>query len=324
MGRLSRLSLGVWCEHWTPKEVSRHLFWLKERDLRLHLAVKADALASDFTPIWKEATAMGLETWAWPLLAEDQGYWPNALNAEAFSFRVRRLFEEWSSQGALPTGVSLDFEPPLQRLREDLGRLQGWGAVIKLPQFFSELMRKKQDTSVRDGALAYRALVDHLRALRLGVHAVTTPLVLADFERGTWSVRQALGLPLESDLYDWVSFMAYRSEYEKILGHVGSALARDTALRAKQCLGERSSVDIGVVGDISFPHRIEGMRDAGDLEEELTASAQAGVRRIQIYRLEGLISLGLEPTLLSGEQCGVSILPRIKVRAMNALVRWVF
>jgi len=324
VGRLSRLSLGVWCEHWTPKEVSKHLGWLKDRDLRLHLAVKADALASDFTPIWKEARALGLETWAWPLLSEEQGYWPNAINAEAFSHRVRELLEEWSSGGALPIGVSFDFEPPLERLREDLGRLRGWGAAFMLPALFAERRRKRHDTSIRAAASPFRALVDHLRSLGLGVHAVTTPLVLADLERDSWSVRQALGLPLESELYDWVSFMAYRSEYENFLGYLGSALVRDTAQRARQCLGGRASVDVGVVGDISFPHRIEGMKGARDLEQELSGAAQAGVSRIQIYRLEGIRALGLEPSPTPGEQGGMAILPRIKIWVMNALVRWVF
>ena len=304
MGRLSRLDIGVWCEHWTPDQIVSHLPWLKERGLRLHFAVKSHFQANDFLPLLKEARALGVEVWAWPLLSEAQGYWAGADNAEDFSRRVQGLFEVWEAEGCLPQGVSFDFEPALEVLRaylEPYEKSRGLSAVVAGVR----RLRAAGSAHPLSQALSiYAELTHSLRSRGIGLHAVTTPLVLHDLEEGlgepqSWKVRELLALPLEPEHYDWVSFMAYRSEYERIVSralggvgvNLGSALSGDVAARALKVLGDRASIDVGVLGDIEFPHKLKGFSSLRELDAELHAVSEQGVQRAQVYRLEGWASL---------------------------------
>ena len=298
------MDLGVWCEHWTPNQIVSHLPWLKERGLRLHFAVKSHFHASEFLPLLREARALGVELWAWPLLSEAQGYWAGARNAQEFSWRVQGLFEVWEAEGCPPKGVSFDFEPALGVLRaylEPFEKSRGLSAVVA---GVKRLRAGGRAQALSQALSIYAELTHSLRSRGIGLHAVTTPLVLYDLEEGigspqSWKVRELFALPLEPEHYDWVSFMAYRSEYERIVSralggvgvNLGSALARDVAARTLKALGDRASIDVGVVGDIEFPHKLHGFSSLGELDSELQAVSEQGVRRAQVYRLEGWVSL---------------------------------
>lgn len=318
-GTSSELDLGVWCEHLSPTEVETLVSGLARAGLRLHLSVPAGSRPEDYLGLMDECRKQGVELWAWPLLSEREGYWPNASNAALFSARVGELLDGWARAGRLPAGVSFDFEPSLDRLRELLGLVQTrkWRSLWLA-------LRARSGEGMPQALEVFDALIQKVRTLGIGVHAVTTPFVLDDFELGRWSVRRALGLPLREQSYDWVSFMAYRSEYERLIGHLGWSLCRDTARRAVRLLGSRAALDVGVVGDIVFPHVLHGMGRMEEVRAELRAAREGGVRRIQIYWLSGLIGLEdwtlvgqIEPALpLRGEWIG-----RFKVGLLKRVVR---
>ena len=264
-------SLGVWCEHLGPTEVEKLLPDLSRAGVRLHLSIPATSAASDYDRLFEECRKLGIELWAWPLLSESDGYWPNASNASLFADRVKVLLDHWSGTGVLPAGISVDFEPSLDRLRQYLRLIEtrDWRALWRT-------LKAQAALDMEPALQIYDRLTHELRSKGVAIHAVTTPFVLDDLELGSWSVRSMLGLPLRPESYDWVSFMAYRSEYERWLGHLGWALARDTARRARGALGGRAGLDVGVVGDITFPHLIRGMAHLAEVQAELQAARSEG------------------------------------------------
>jgi hypothetical protein len=126
--------------------------------------------------------------------------------------------------------------------------------------------------------------------------------------------------------------MAYRSEYERFLGDLGTAMVADAAPRTLRALGSKASIDVGVVGEITFPHRLQGMTRMEEVDAEIAEAVRGGVERIQIYSLDGLSSLGGPSGTLPRPKTGLvesgdsskqprGVWKRFKVWAFNRALR---
>jgi hypothetical protein len=117
---------------------------------------------------------------------------------------------------------------------------------------------------------------------------VTTPFLLDS--KYTLRLQKVFGIPINQNSFDYISFMAYRSEFERIIGEMNSRLVYDYSLKAKEMYGEKAGVDLGVVGNIEFPHKLTGYSDPSRLWEDISAAKAAGITKIQVYCLEGIHS----------------------------------
>ncbi len=275
------MSLGVWSE-WTPyRQMIEDLPTLKARNLRLHLAVHLPE-EQDLSELLRQANQLQVEVWLWPLLPRDRGYWLNQWNSEEYTQSVRTLVTRLLDAGVNVSGVSMDLEPPpemLEKLLKSASKLR-----------FGELKRQarqNQDPGLfQSSKERIRELADWLHSRGLQTHLVTTSLLLT--EESDDSLEQALGIPVVPEAFDHLSFMSYRSEFERMLGRMNSRVVYEHALRAKARYGEKASMDVGVVGDIEFPHPVRGYRRPKRLLQDLGALQAAGISRAQIYCWEGL------------------------------------
>ena len=280
------MDLGVWSEWTEPAQLVKDLPTLTERSLRLHLAVHLDpAQVLDLEGIeqlLREAESQKVEIWLWPLLPKDRGYWLNQWNASTYALQVRSLVGSLQNRGLSFAGVSMDLEPPpevLEELLQTASRLQFDKLV--------EIGRTLQNGFLFENAKSeIRSLSEWLHGSGLKTHLVTTSLLLTE-ERSD-ALERSLGIPVVPEAFDFLSFMSYRSEFERMIGRMNSRVVYDHGLRAKARYGEKAGIDLGVVGDIEFPHPVRGYQNPKRLHQDLGALRAAGIGRAQIYCWEGM------------------------------------
>jgi len=281
-------SFGVWSE-WLPysKLPERFPFLLRQK-ARLHVAVKEDEINQlqtwrDLTTMMSKAKDQGVQVWIWPLLSKGHGYWLNQWNNDLYAQYVEKLIRNLGAENLKPAGVSMDLEPPPEKLEEFLGLIRKFkiSEVIKRAKSNIDL-KQFEATRTSIGTLART-----LHGLGIRTHAVTTPFVLED-SSGKRMIQKIFGSPLDSDHFDHISFMAYRSEFERMVGNLNPRIVYEYSRRAILQYGNRAGIDLGVVGDISFPHEVQGYQEPSQLHEDISAARAAGISRIQAYSLDGM------------------------------------
>ena len=281
-------SFGVWSE-WIPyPSLQQRLPWLSQHFVRLHVAVREDeyqdpVIRSQLVELFKDAKSKNVEVWLWPLLSKKNGYWFNQWNSEFYSDYTHQLIHDLEAEGVRPAGVSMDLEPPPEVLASFLDLVSHF-KIKKLLQeskknvdlaLFNKMQERVSELS--------KAL--HLKGIK--THAVTTPFVLED-PRHDQIVQKIFGIPLQEKDFDYISFMAYRSEYERILGKMNPRVVYEYSKRSKQQFGDKAAIDLGVVGDISYPHEIKGYKKPSELWKDISAAKAGGIDRIQVYALDGM------------------------------------
>ncbi|MGK5088906.1 hypothetical protein WDW86_15210 [Bdellovibrionota bacterium FG-2] len=296
--------LGVWSE-WIPyPQVEKHLEELSKNRLRIHLAVRQDEVRdpanfSELVHLLHAAQTKKVDVWIWPLLAQKEGYWLNQWNAPQFKAFTLDLLDNLEAQGVSVKGVSFDLEPPLEKLEA----LLSLAKKLKL----AELTKTAQSYDEPDLFCAARSeirdLAQTLHQRKLLVHAVTTPFILHDFKNKVThprcadrTMQRVLGIPLDAENFDLISFMAYRSEFKTIIGGINSRLVYTYGQRARAAFGGQAGLDLGIVGNLTFPHPLIGYQEPSRLKEDLAAARAAGIGNLQIYSLDGMV-LSEDPNL---------------------------
>lgn len=290
--------LGVWSE-WLPySKVETHLSEISENRLRVHLAVRQDEIGeptkfSELVHLLRAAQSLNVEVWLWPLLAQKDGYWLNQWNASEFKNYTLDLLAQLDVEGVSITGISFDLEPPLEKLETLLGLAKS----LKLSQLLKTAQSYDEPELFCAARTQIQTLAQTLHQRGLLVHAVTTPFLLHDFREkmalprcADRTMQRIFGVPLDVDNFDAISFMAYRSEFEKIVGRINSRLVYDYGRRAKAAFGDKAGLDLGVVGNLTFPHPLVGYQEPSRLKEDLAATKAAGINAVQVYSLDGMVS----------------------------------
>jgi len=284
------IDLGVWSEWTEPAELVHDLPVLKERSLRLHVATRLDPSQtlelSGIEQLLRQAENQKVEVWLWPLLPKDRGYWLNQWNANTYALQVRALVEHIQSSGLSFAGISMDLEPPpevLEELLQTASRLQFQKLVEIGHTLQNELLYESAQSEIR-------TLAEWLHLRGVKTHLVTTSLLLTEELPGEPgdALERSLGIPVVPEAFDYLSFMSYRSEFERMIGRMNSRVVYEHGLRAKARYGEKAGIDLGVVGDIEFPHAVHGYRNPKRLHQDLGALRAAGISRAQVYCWEGM------------------------------------
>lgn len=308
------INMGVWSEWTPPADLVQDLPVLKERSLRLHAAVHLGPEHSNglygLELLLREAKTMNVEVWLWPLLPKEGGYWLNQWNAETYTNQVRALVEGLHQEGLEFAGVSMDLEPPpeaLEELLQNASRLQFKKLI--------ETGKKLQDEEKFELAKSeIRRLAEWLHIRGVKTHLVTTSLLLTSDPDD--SLERSLGIPVVAEAFDHLSFMSYRSEFERILGRMNARSVYEHGLRARMRYGEKAGIDLGVVGDIDFPHPVRGYRNPKRLLQDLEALQAAGIERAQIYCWEGM----RDPRWVLNSEKGNKPLFSLKFSLLDALL----
>lgn len=284
------MTVGVWAELMSDARIRDSLPKLAAAGARLQLALDVSRIGdADLAELTRAATKLGVETWLWPLLPKELGYWIGESNVE----HAERALEDilsWCSRpnGPAIRGVSIDLEPDYAYSEE----LRALGArPDRLLACLASHVRPQAHSAARD--VLARA-VDRTKAAGLRVHAVTYPLILDGEDDAT--LEDALDIVVRGIDWDEVSFMVYQTAFRQLAGvWFGPRLVYDYAKAAVSRYGERAGLDLGVVGDAGVGLDPGGRYpDPTSLHDDVRAGIAAGIplSRMRVYGLDGILSQG--------------------------------
>ncbi len=227
---------------------------------------------------------VGLLPCVWPLLADVDGYWPSALNAERFVLRVRALRAAAAAAGApYQAGdvVAVDLEPPLP-FPSDAD-----GAGHRMPR-----LSRCSPARFAAATATLSALCASLRRDKLRTLAIAYPLVSADPAGGTgWQRRCAAPLSCGWDRIGVMTYSSMVAGYSR--GLLDIPAARRYGYRVQERLGVRfpgrAAAFIGICGHGKLGDE-PAHKEPRALALDAAAAWAAGAQEVTAFCLEGILS----------------------------------
>lgn len=253
---------------------ARTLGLLARYCLELVLAVRPWDLAR-LPDVARALRDAGVTFSLWPMLADDEGRWANAGNADAFRELLLRVCD-----AARPGDVLVDLEPPFAQAKA-------------LTHVKPRLAALAPHPALAPARAVLGRTVDDLAARGITTSLAVWPLVALDgaSERG-W--QRLLGTPVDGLAASHVSIMLYTSLLE---GWSRGALRRTDAAallaaatrRALRRWGPRAGVSLGCVGVGAFGDE-PTYRDARELADDVAIARAAGCDALSLFDLGGVLA----------------------------------
>ena len=293
--------LAIWCEFMPYAEVQRELPVLAKYGCDLILHVERESFADpDFAPLLRAAEAQGVGVDAWLLLPYEEHLYVGQASVGGVRDLARRAADFFEQEDLAVRAFVFDCEPsPL------LGRELFEAVLAKSPRQLAQILRDQMDPEVfgRDVA-ALNGLIAELRGRGYAVDGAGNRAFLDAQVRGNVALEDALNAPVSGVEWNALSFITYRYMASQ-LSYV--ALLNRYAGLATRLYGERAAMDVGLIGDYhEIPENAEraalfgggemfygylrGMRSAFDLEEAVGVVLGCGVRRVNLYALDGAVT----------------------------------
>jgi hypothetical protein len=249
------------------------------------VAVFPSTSVADLARALAELEGEGLPVSVWPMLADGDGRWANAGNAEAFARFTLSLVEELARLGRSPSEVAIDLEPSIEDLRPSASKVAIHARFLRLSTDRGSFSRARE---------RLRALGDALRERGVGVSAAAPPTALLDPSRGeSRPFQELLGTPVDGLLWDHVSVMLYTSIIE---GWSRGVLRREDtrallgalAALAVARFGEQAGVSLGAVGVGAFGDE-PVYRSVDELADDVAIALAAGALDLTLFELGGVL-----------------------------------
>ncbi len=287
----------IWCEFLPPEELGA----AATVDLlgRFGLEPIVALPPHGQTPAMAEALARlskaGVRVGVWPLLSDDEGYWPSEPTARAFGDRVRAALAFADEAGAKVQTVAVDLEPPLETLRQLMsGPLTKRARVLidEAPRLRTPERRAER----REAAEVFASLATELRGRDIETIAALIPLVALDFAFGTRFWQALLRTPADKPGWSVLSPMVYTTMIAPLFPFGGKAAARALVRRTGRAMvakvgRERASLSLGAVqaGKLGDEPAYEG---PDELRRDVEAAVSSGVDDLALFCLEGVLNRG--------------------------------
>lgn len=276
----------LWSEFLSDEDVRAQIPLLVDEEADLYLAIPSarigDAALADLVRALDDA---GVGVRAWLLLPEADGYWPNEHNLAAMR-TATMAFADWRDAEALPLDwVVFDMEMSLARTRLVADTIEADGPLEGLQVI---LDGEDEDFGAHRDELA--TLVGDLQARGLRVMCVTYPTVLDDLEDGDDQIQDRMDVPVIGVPWDEASFMVYQSLIYDLSGawH-GPDVIASYAETARARFGDAASVALGIVGSAGVEPVEAPYPDAPTLLADVGAARAAGIDRVSVYSLDGVL-----------------------------------
>ena len=228
----------------------------------------------------------------WPLLPDEQGYWPGERNAEAYFARVAEILGFLGARDIAPSWLAVDLEPPLHQV-EALRARQGAEAPWAL---YGALRENLDRERFNESARAYESWRAALYQSHpdLKTLAVTLPMAAHDLSDGEPLWQDALEAPWAAPRWDRLGVMAYGSmvagysngwlDYED-----ARAIHSRLAMRLIAAFGSRAHVSLGAAGVGKLKDEpVYARRE--ELASDVAAMRAVGVEDLAVFCLEGLLA----------------------------------
>lgn len=289
------MSHAVWAEFMPYRWIEGDLERLRRFGLQLNLAIHLRHLPDSALERLLQATAeAGVPVGAWLLLDDQQGYWPNAENAEIYAEAVKR-FLDWLERSKLRVAeLVVDMETPLALSRLLKGRLLR-GLQLEWLRWQSPTNHERFQQSVGH----YRNLIKDVHQAGLQVQVVTYPFLIHDAVAGNTAFQEFLQVPVTPVPWDRISFMVYRSSFQDLSpARLSSWLVWSYLEMAQKVIQIPISAALGVVGSIGKISE-GGFRNPDEIRADIAAARAAGIESIQLFSLDGMHQLGAPEDWLS-------------------------
>jgi hypothetical protein len=290
--------LGIWCEFMPYAEVEGHLPVLATYDCDLILYVERESFGDpDFPKLLRAAERAGVGVDAWLLLPYEEHLYVGQASVAATRELARQAADFFEEHDLSVRAFVFDCEPsPL------LGAELFAAVLAKSPRQLARVLRAQLDAEAfgRDTA-EINALVVELRGRGYAVDGAANRAFLDAQSRGNVALEDGLNAPVSGVEWDALSFITYRYMASQ-LSYV--AMLNRYATWARKLYGERAALDVGLLGDYGhipenaeraalfgggdfFMNYLRGMRNVYELEEAVGVVLGCGVRRINLYALDG-------------------------------------
>lgn len=317
--------LAIWCEFMPYAEVETHLPILAKYDCDLILHVEQESLENpDFSQLLRAAESAGVGVDAWLLLPYEKHLYVGQASVGATRQLARRAADFFKKNKLAVRAFVFDCEPSPLLGRELFAAVRAWS----LPQLGRALRAQLGAAQFQKDTAAINGLIAELRRRGYAVDGAANRAFLDAQERGNVVMEDALNAPVSGVAWDALSFITYRYQSSS-LSYV--AMLNRYAALAQQLYGERAGLDVGLIGDYddipqnaeraalfgggeAFFEYLHGMRSAHDLEVAVGTVLGCGVRRVNLYALDGAVSsvAGLENWLKAAR----------RAQPLSAFARW--
>lgn len=266
--------ISVWAEFLTYQEYLKIYPELKKIEVELFLAIReGENLPIDIL--------QKMEFRAWLLLKKEKGYWISTWNASKFY----KFTEEFLQKNIDTDWIILDFEPP-------------WNLSTKvafsknITDFFSAITQMKPPEHIyQEGKNKIDELIYMVHSKGKKVLCVFIPFVVDDLEDGDQDISKFFGIyvPPNCDEY---SFMLYTTALESLSKKFNinvnypEYFVYNYARDIYKIFGEKSSVDIGLVGDDLFGNK--GYPSPDKLKRDISAGLAAEIKKFHIWTLDNM------------------------------------
>ena len=317
--------LAIWCEFMPYAAVVDELPALAAHRCDLILHVERESFAdSDFAPLLRAAAQAGVGVDAWLLLPYHEHLYVGQASLAATRDLARQAADYFAREGLAVRAFVFDCEPsPL------LGRELFAAVRAKSPRQLARVLRAQLNPAqfLRDVA-ALNDLIAELRARGYAVDGAANRAFLDAQARGNVALEDALNAPVSGVAWGALSFITYR--YRASQENYVAMLNRYATL-ARRLHGARAAMDVGLIGDYAaipqnaeraalfggdadFYAYLRGMRDVRDLEQAVGVVLGCGVRRVNLYALDGAA------TSVAGTEAWLRAANRARPRGIMA--RW--
>jgi hypothetical protein len=236
----------------------------------------------------------GIPIGVWPLLSDEDGYWPSEGNSARFLERVREAIAFVRSAGASVRTLAVDLEPPLDVTSELMkGDLLHSGRI--LAKGLLHLPRPERIRAHRRALVAYAEIERELAADGIESVAAVVPTLVFDFASGTHLWQSLLKTPVSGPRWSVVSPMLYTSQIAFMLPSRNADDARAMLYALSRLLrthlGDRASVSLGLVGTGKLGDE-HVFSDPEELARDVELTLAAGVDDLALFSLEGVLRSG--------------------------------
>ncbi len=229
----------------------------------------------------------------WPLLADEEGYWPSEENAPAFEKRVQAALQFVESAKAMPKTIAIDLEPPLAITKRLMhGTIARRGRFLVRGIVEMALHDEERRRSIEVLARVARRL--HGRGLET-IAAVLPPVVLDLFAKDDlW--QGIFRTPVAAPGWTVLSPMLYTTLLRRLLPTKSATSARallyETARMLVRSVGpSRASLSVGLVTTGKLGDE-PAYTSPDELRLDVATARAAGIEDLALFSLEGVLHRG--------------------------------
>ncbi len=296
----TRVPVNVYSEFLAYPDVEAQLPALASRHASVSVAVPDTQIGDPaLASLLRAAKEQNVDVRLWLVLDLERGYWPNETNLAEFERALTELLAWLESEELIASAVVFDLEPAHAYAEE----LRVLGAEANL-MAITTLMTSHIDPVAHEAARAtLSGLVHRIQSAGLRAECVTFPQVLDDLLDGDTDFQDALDIPVSGVAWDGVSFMLYQTTFAEAANGqwLGAGLIRSYAEDARTHFGDRASIALGTVGRAGiFVATGPVYEEPEALSVDVAAALAAGIEKIEIYSLDGMVESGLGEAWLDG------------------------